>query len=258
MSESKTQIADVLIDRIEIKGRDLVSDLIGHYTYTEMIFFLLRNRFPTPAQTRVLDAALVTLMEHGLTPSALIARLAAHSVPADVQVAMSAGLLTVGSVFAGTMEDCAKLLKQGIDSGEDAELYCDRIVLGYRDRKLAVPGFGHPIHKPDDPRTPRLLSIARDCGLAGDYVNLLLVLSRAVDRIYQRHITINATGIIGALLLEIGFEPSIMRGLAVISRAGGLLAHVQEEQQTNSVRTLRQAARKSMPYVSPVDAPSDN
>jgi citrate synthase len=255
MSESKTQIptqiANVLVDRIEIRGYDLINELVGHYTYTEMVFFLLRNRFPEPAETRMLDAILVTLMEHGLTPSALITRLAAHSVPSEVQVAMTAGLVTVGNVFAGTMEDCARLLKQGVASGEPAQAFCDRIVREHRERKKPVPGFGHSIHKPDDPRTPRLLALARESGMAGNYVNLLTTLSETVDRVYQKHLTINATGMIGALLLEMGFEPEIMRGLAVVSRSGGLLAHVQEEQATDSVRALRQAAKQSIPYTSP-------
>ncbi|PXW27498.1 citryl-CoA lyase [Paraburkholderia caballeronis] len=251
MSDAQTHIANVLIDRIEIRGYDLVDELIGKHSYTEMVFFLLRDRFPTPAETKALDAVLVTLMEHGLTPSALIARLAAHSVPSEVQVAMTAGLVTVGNVFAGTMEDCARLLKLGVASGEPAADYCERLVRDYRERRAPVPGFGHPHHKPDDPRTPRLLDIARESGLAGRYVEFLLTLSAVVDRIYQKHLTINATGMIGALLLEMGFEPDIMRGLAVISRAGGLLAHVQEEQQTDSVRALRKAARDSIPYVAP-------
>jgi citrate synthase len=251
MSNPTTQIANVLIDRIEVRGRDLINELIGHYTYTEMVFFLLRERMPTQAETRVLDACLVTLMEHGLTPSALITRLAINSVPSEVQVAISAGLLTVGNVFAGTMEGCAKLLKTGIDSGEAPEQFCSRIVQDHRAKKLPVPGFGHSIHKPDDPRTPRLLAIAHANKMAGLYVNLLLTLSAEIDKVYQKHLTINATGMIGALLLEMGFAPGIMRGVAVVSRSAGLLAHVQEEQNTDSVKTLRRVSVENIPYESP-------
>jgi citrate synthase len=250
MSEPITNIATADAKSITIRGRDLVNDLIGKHTFTEIFYFLITGRMPDAAQTHVLDACLVTLMEHGLTPSALIARLTAESVPDQIQVSIGAGLLAIGSVHAGTMEGCAALLTAGVNE-PDADGWCRRIVADYRQRREPVHGFGHALHKPDDPRTPPLLRVARENGLDGRYVRLLLKLSAAIDEAAGRHITINATGALAALLLEIGIQPEIVRAIAVVSRSAGLVGHILEEQRTDSARHLVKLARETIPYQDP-------
>ena len=205
---------------------------------------------PDAPETRVLDACLVTLMEHGLTPSAVIARLMADSVPEEPQVAVASGLLAIGSVFAGTTENCAALLL-AIDGriavGEtDAARTTAR---DYASAKKPVPGFGHGTHKPDDPRAIRLIEFAEESGMARRYIPLLRTLAAEVDLALGRHITINATGAIGALLLEIGVPVAAMRSFSVVSRAGGLVGHLLEEQETHSGRAIWSAAKKTVPYV---------
>lgn len=242
-----TAIAAARPEGVTIRGLDLVDDIIGKLGFTEMTYFLCAGILPTPAQTRVLDACLVTLMEHGWTPSSIIARVMADSVPEDSQVAIAAGLLSLGPIYAGTSEACAKLLQSGVDTA-DPEQFCAETVRDLRSRRAAIPGFGHPLHKPDDPRTARLLAIAREVGVAGRYVDLLQRLGRAVDAEFGKHITINATGAIGALLLEIGLEPGVMRGLAVVSRASGLIGHVAEEHRTHAARAIWSFAEHEIPY----------
>ncbi|HEX4111954.1 MAG TPA: citryl-CoA lyase [Stellaceae bacterium] len=247
----KTQIATSDETSITVRGHDLVDGIMGHYGFTEFMYFLICRRFPTPGETRLLDACLVTLMEHGLTPTALVTRLVADNVPGETQVAMAAGLLAVGSVFVGTMEGCGEILKRGIDQGGDLEAYCRDTVADFRARKKAMPGFGHPIHKPDDPRPPRLFQIAAECGVKGDYIALLKRLGAELDRQAGRHLTINATGAIAALLLEIGLPPQIMRAIAVVSRAGGLPGHILEEHETHSGRYIWKLVEHSIPYEEP-------
>jgi len=247
----KTRIATSDEQSITIRGRDLVGDLMGKYSFTEFVYFLICHRFPTPGETRVLDACLVTLAEHGLTPTSIVTRLVADSVPGETQVAMAAGLLAVGSVFVGTMEGSGDILKRGIDQGGDLGAYCRDTVAAFRTLKKAVPGFGHPIHKPDDPRVPRLFEIAAECGVTGDYIALLKKMSAELDRQAGRHLTINATGAIAALLLEIGLPPEIMRGIAVVSRAGGLTGHIVEERETHSGRHIWNLVEHSIPYEEP-------
>jgi citrate synthase len=250
MSRPVTHIATADATSVRVRGRDLVNELIGKHTFTEVFYFLVVGRMPSVAQTRALDACLVTLMEHGFTPSALIARLAAESVPDQIQVSIGAGLLAVGSVHAGTMEGCAALLASGVNES-DPDGWCRQIVAEHRARKQAVPGFGHALHKPDDPRTPPLLRVARDNGLDGRYVQLLLKLSATIDETAGRHVTINATGALAALLLEIGIPPDIVRAIAVVSRSAGLVGHILEEQQTDSARHLVRLARQTIPYEDP-------
>ncbi len=126
------------------------------------------------------------------------------------------------------------LLEEIVAAGADGEKTAKAIVSRYLTSKRSIPGFGNRQHKPDDPRTPRILAVAEEENLAGRYVAALKLLGREVDRGYQKHITINATGAIAAVLLEINIPASIMRGLAVISRAAGLLAHLREEQELTS------------------------
>jgi citrate synthase len=247
----KTQIATSTETTITVRGRDLVDELMGKFSFTEFVYFLICHRFPTAGETRVLDACLVTIAEHGLTPSSIVTRLIADSVPEETQVAMAAGLLAVGSVFVGTMEGCGAILKRGVAQDSDLDAYCRDTVADFRARKAAMPGFGHPIHKPDDPRVPRLFQIAAECGVKGDYIALLKRLSAELDRQAGRHLTINATGAIAALLLEIGLPVEIMRGIAVVSRAGGLTGHIVEERATHSGRHIWNMVEHAIPYEEP-------
>jgi citrate synthase len=235
---------------VRVRGRDLVNELIGKYSFTEMLYFLTCDHMPDTIEARLLDACLVTLMEHGLTPSAVIARLMADSVPEEPQVAIASGLLAIGSVYAGTTEACATLLLaleariKGGEAGAAATMARD-----YAHSRRPVPGFGHGTHKPDDPRAIRLLALAGNAGKASRYVPLLTSLAQEVDAAFGRHITINATGAIAALLLEIGIPVTAMRAYSVVSRAGGLVGHLLEEQASRSGRTIWAAAKAAVPYV---------
>ncbi len=250
-SALKTQIATSTETTITVRGRDLVNELMGHVSFTGFVYFLVCHRVPTADETRVLDACLVTIAEHGLTPSSIVARLIADSVPGETQAAMAAGLLAVGSVFVGTMEGCGAILKRGVDGGDDLDAFCRDVVSDFRARREPMPGFGHPIHRPDDPRVPRLFAIATECGVNGKYVALLKRISAELDRQAGRHLTINATGAIAALLLEIGVPVEIMRGLAVVSRAGGLAGHIVEERATHSGRQIWNMVEHAIPYEEP-------
>ena len=255
MSESKvfqTNIATSDKTTITVRGKSLVDELIGHRTFTETMYFALVHRLPTPGETMVLDACLVTLMEHGWTPSSIVTRLMADSTPGQAQVAIAAGLLAVGDVFAGTMDGCARLLVAGVDA-PDVGTWCRETVAHHRSNRLPMPGFGHPFHKPEDPRPPRLFQVAQDAGLSGRYIALLQRLGTEIDGAYGRHLTINATGAIAALLLEIGVPPVAMRAVAVVSRAGGLAGHLVEEQQKPAAREIWRMTEHGIPYAHPND-----
>jgi citrate synthase len=248
--EIKTHIATSDATSITVRGKDLVNDLMGKVSFTAMTYFLIAGRMPTENQVRVLDACLVTLMEHGWTPTSIIARLAADSVPGQSQVGIAAGLLAIGDVFVGTMEGCGRILAAGLKV-DDQDAYCRAVVADHRAQKKAMPGFGHPFHKPDDPRPPRLFAIAREAGCKGDAIALLQKLSAELDRAAGRHLTINATGAIAALLTEIALPPEVMRSIAVISRSSGLAGHLAEEQKNHTARHIWELAEEHIPYEEP-------
>jgi len=247
MKKPTTKISRHTADAIYIRGASLVDDLIGKLTFTEMMYFQLLGARPTPAQAKILDAVLVTLMEHGLTPSAIATRLIYDSCPEAVQAAVAAGLLGVGSTFVGTMEGCAANLEE-ILSSSSHEIKAKEIANRFRQAKRPIPGFGHPHHRPDDPRSPRLLAIAEEAGVPGRHIRALRLLAAEVDAAWGRHLTINATGAIAALLGEIGVPREVARGVAVVSRAAGLVGHIREEQLDPAARHMWDTVMQAVPY----------
>ncbi len=243
-----TRIGRSSTDRIWVRDADLVDDLIGQLTFTEMMFFQMTGKRATKAQARLLDTVLVTLMEHGITPSVIATRLIYHSSPESLQAAVAAGLLGVGTTFIGTMEGCLAILDEMIASPDGLEASADAIVARRRAAKQAVHGFGHPHHRPDDPRSPRMLAVCREEGMVGRHVDALEVLSRAVDRAYGRHLTINATGASAALLGEIGIPRAVVRGVACVSRCAGLVGHILEESEHPTARSIWEAADAAIPF----------
>ncbi|ARR57747.1 citryl-CoA lyase (plasmid) [Rhizorhabdus wittichii DC-6] len=238
---------------ITIRGLDLVNDIIGKRSFSEMLFFQLADRFPEAEDLAILDMCLVTLMEHGITPSSMVTRIVLDNVSSELQVAVAAGLNTVSSVFVGTMEGAGRILKTGIESGGDLQEYCARVVADHLSRKVSLPGFGHHEHKPDDPRPSRMLEIAGQLGRRGKYCALLEQLSTELDRQAGRHLTINATGATAAVLLEAGLQPDIFRGIAVVARAAGLVCHVREERERPIARKMWNIVTEHTEFVPPSD-----
>jgi citrate synthase len=219
-------------DRITVRGFDLTKDLLGKIDLGAMAWLEITGRLPDAREAEVFNALLVTLVEHGMTPQAISARLIATCSPEAMQAGVAAGLLGVGSVFAGGSEQCAKILQEALKDrpvADDLDQIAAGIVESYVARKAVIPGIGHPVHKPIDPRTPVLFAIAERNGFRGRYVALLEAISREAERRLQRALPINATGAIGAVLCELGFPWRICRGIAVISRAVGLVGHIAEE-----------------------------
>ena len=247
-STPTTWIARSNAHQIVVRDADLVNDLIGELTFTEMILFHLTGSKPTRAQTVLMDAVLVTLMEHGFTPSAIVTRLIYDSAPEALQAAVAAGLLGVGSTFVGTMEGCSVLIEEMLAAPEGVAARARVIADRHRSERKPVHGFGHPHHKPDDPRSPRLFALAKAQGVAGKHIAALQTLSLEVDRAWGRHLTINATGAIAALLGEIGIAQPIMRGIAVISRAAGLVGHIAEERERPAARFIWDTVERGIPY----------
>jgi citrate synthase len=219
-------------DRITVRGHDLVDDLIGKVSLGDMAFLELKGRLPTPQESTVFNALAVTLVEHGMTPSAIATRLTYFGAPESVQGAVAAGLLGIGDRFGGSVEEAARTLQEALggaaaeaDLGEIAK----QVVASHRERKRPIAGIGHPIHKPIDPRTPKLFEIAAANGLSGRHVALMQAISAEATRELGTELAVNATGAIGAIAGELEISWRVSRGLAVMARAIGLVGHIQEE-----------------------------
>lgn len=198
-------------DKIVVRGKDLPGELLGNINLGDMAWLELTGRTPTANESRMFNAMVVTLVEHGVTPSAIAARMTYMGAPEAMQAAVAAGLCGLGSVFVGSTEGCARMLMEHRDVKSILENY------------KQIPGLGHPIHKPVDPRTVKLFEIARECGFYGPYCELIEKVAK------EKKLVLNATGAIGAISCEMKLDWKAVRGLGVMARAVGLVGHLLEE-----------------------------
>lgn len=228
----KSDLGSSTADKITVRGLDLAADIIGKVSLGDFAFLELKGRLPTPQESAVFNAIAVTLVEHGMTPSAIAARLTYFGAPESLQGAVAAGLLGLGDRFGGSIEGAARFLQEGLEGkrkDDDLRPVAREIVAVHKAKKQVIPGLGHPIHKPVDPRTPRLFAVAAENGLSGRYVELIELVADEAGAALGRELPVNATGAIAALASELGIPWRVTRGLAVMARAIGLVAHVQEE-----------------------------
>lgn len=223
-------------DHITIRGYDLVDDLIDQRDFIDVLCLTVLGRFPDANQRRMINMFLVTAADHGLTPSALAARLTLHGAPEAMQGALAAGLLGAGTRFLGVIEYSARFLRDALPQQEtwtDEQLRAaaEDCVEKNRAAKRKIPGLGHPIHVDGDPRCEKMFEIARDCGYYGTYCRFAVELASAASRATGRKIPLNATGAKGAITLDMGLTPEQGKALTLIGRTAGLMAHIIEEQR---------------------------
>ena len=239
-------------DRIVVRGRDLCGELIGRVDFGAMTFLEIVGRLPSEEEAQMVNAVLVTLTEHGLTPSSLAARLTHLGTPESLQGAVAAGVLGAGSTFLGAIEECAKVLQELAEGGpEGREERVAAYVAAVRERRGRIPGIGHPIHKPDDPRTRTLFELADRLGFPDGHRATALELRRAAEAAYDRVLPVNADGAIAALLSDVGFPWQVCRGFAVIARAAGLVGHAWDEMQRPIARHVWSASEETVAYEEP-------
>ena len=235
-------------DRILVRGHDL-AELIPRLSFTEMLLLDLTGAVPPRAHVRLVDAVLVTIMEHGPTPSSLAARLVLDGAPESLQGAVAAGLLAVGSRFLGVIDEAASLLQRVVAGGgveeEGLARAADREVGDLVRQGARVPGLGHNLHQREDPRVSVLLALAREQDVAGRHVQALEAVHRAARR-HGKDLIVNAAGAVGAILSDLGYPPDQVRGFALVARCAGLFAHVVDERRHPQARSLwEQASRQS-------------
>ncbi len=218
---------------IVVRGRDLCGELVGAITFTDHIWLLITGQIPTAAQRRVLDATLVAIAEHGLVPSVAASRMTLAAAPEALQGAVAAGILGCGSVILGSAESAARLFSDiAVRKGAEGPEASARAALGeLRTARRPVPGYGHPLHKRQDPRVARLLAVATEAGVAGKHIEIAAMVERLVPEIWSRPLAMNVSGAIAAVLLDAGYPLLAVKGVPMLARTASLIAHLTEEQQ---------------------------
>ena len=250
-----TAIATSDAETITVRGHDLCDELIGRIGFTDYFWMLVNGSRPTEIQRRVTDACMVAIAEHGLVPSVQAARMTLAAGPDAWQGAMSAGLLGMGSVVAGSSETAARYIVEVLDeakaSGGDLDAAARRSLESLKARKAKVPGLGHPQHSAGDPRANVLLQFADDNGVSGDAVACLRALGRHAPEVMNRPLPINVSGAIPALMLDVGWPLEAMKGIPLLARAAGLVAHLYEESQRSIGFIMSHKADLAIAYDGP-------
>jgi citrate synthase len=241
---------------IRLLGHDLAGELIGNIGFGELALWLATQRRPTPQQVRVFEAVLVSLADHGFTPTAIAARLTLYSAPDALQGAMAAGLLGGGSRFLGVTEDTGRFLAGVLasvdgplpETDEQWDALARRAVAEQRAAGRFVPGLGHPVHKIADPRTAVIIELAEREGLRGPHLRLFEAIGRVHAEVLGRRLPLNGAGVAGAALADIGLPPELLRGVSLLARAAGLLGHIAEEMRHPIAPDIYAAVDRSAVY----------
>ena len=232
---ARTAIASASSDRVTVRGRDLAQDLMGRVSFTDYVFLLATGRAPTDDQRFFLDLSLVGLAEHGLTPSVQAARMTYDADPAALQGAIAAGVLGCGTVILGAADLCRRLIEAVLaraDALGSVDAAALEVAREHRKDRKALPGYGHPLHKPVDPRAERMIALARERGVAGRSVEAALALTRAAAEVWGKPLPMNISMTIAATLRDLDVPPGLVRAVPILARTAGLIAHCIEEAET--------------------------
>jgi citrate synthase len=241
-------------DRVEVRGRDLAGDLMGRLSFTEYFHLLLTGHEPTEDQRFFLDLLLVAIAEHGMMPTNVAARMTLAADPGSLQGAVAAGILGCGPVLLGTAEPCARLLEDAqakVASGAEPAAVAEEAVRALRASGAKVPGFGHPVHGPVDPRAERILELADARGVSGAHVLLARLLRDSVATAWGRPLTMNVSMPIAAVMLDLGFPASAVKSVPILARTAGLLAHLAEERERPIGFLMAARAEEAIEYERP-------
>jgi citrate synthase len=244
-------------ETIVVRGRDLAHDLIGSISFTEHFWLLVTGSVPTAAQRRVLDATLVAIAEHGMVPSVQASRMTFAAAPEALQGAVAAGILGCGSVILGSSEGAGRLfaaIAERTDSGVSIAQAAQTIILAYRSENRAIPGYGHPLHKHMDPRVQRLFEVAGEVGGAGRHVQIARHVEVLLPDLVGKRLALNVSGAIPAVLLDAGYPLEALKGIPILARTAGLIAHLLEEQQHGIGFVMSNAAAEAIAYDGEVPA----
>jgi citrate synthase len=234
-------LSETVDDRIVVRGHDLADELIGRVSFTEMFLLDLHGTPQSAAHVRVVDAILVSLMEHGITPSTLAARLVADGAPEAAQAAVAAGLLAAGSRFLGVIEETAALV-QAIVADPPVEEAARRVIRETLARGGRVPGFGHNLHAGVDPRVGALRRIAEAEGVGGPHLAAVGTLAATIASESRRSLIPNAAIVVGAILSDLGYGVRDVRSFALVARCAGIVAHLADERRSPIARSIWEGA----------------
>jgi citrate synthase len=249
----KTAITKIEPNKVAVRGYP-IDQLMGRISFGEMVYLILKGELPTPEVGKLMDAIMVTSVDHGATPPSALAARTVASGGAPLTTAIAGGIMTINQHHGGAIEGCMKVLLELVayknEKGIDALTAAREKMAEFRAKKIRVPGYGHRVHT-GDPRTKRLFALTEEAGVAGEYIEMGHALRQAMNESLGKDLPMNVDGGIAAVLCELGFPPELGNGFFAISRTVGLTAQVYEEQ------TRERPMRKISPTAQEYDGPAE-
>jgi citrate synthase len=224
-----TAITSVQPNELRLRGYR-IDELMDRVTFGQAVYLALKGELPSPEVGRLMDAMLVSSIDHGATPPSALAAHTVASTGATLNASIAAGVLSINRYHGGAIEGCMRLLLEAmgrVDEGSPAEL-ASKILAELKAQKKRAPGFGHRVHT-DDPRTKRLLALADELGVSGDGVVMARAFEKGLEESLGRRLPLNVDGALAALLVDLDFPPELGNAFFIIARVTGLAAHAHEE-----------------------------
>lgn len=243
----KTKIAGQVDGKTIVRGFELTK-LIEEVGFVSAIWLVLKGELPNKKQEKMLEAILVSGLEHGLgPPSTTVARIVA-STGNSVNTAIAAGISAIGEYHGGAGEKAAGIFKDSLEKEKKVDAAAKNITEGVIKSGQRMPGYGHAVYTVD-PRTQTLLKIAKKLGFYGEFVLLAVAVEKELQIRTGKKLPLNIDGVQAALLLELGFDPKVAKGIFIIGRVSGLVAHVFEEQTEE--KPYRRLSEEEIDYLGP-------
>jgi citrate synthase len=227
----KTAITEIKPNEVRLRGYR-IDELMGEITFAQSIFLALKGELPSTDVAKLLDAMLVSSIDHGATPPSTIAARTAVSTGAPLNAALAAGVLSINRYHGAAIYDCMGVLEEGLrlvrEMGKNMETIATELLAEYREKKVRIAGFGHRIHS-SDPRTAKLFSLAGELGVADAGVAMMLAIRKAFHE-SGKDLPINVDGAIAALLIDLEIPRELANAFFIMARVPGLVVHIHEEQ----------------------------
>lgn len=228
-----TSITKVEPNKLLLRGYR-IDELMGEITFAQAIFLAIAGELPTEKEAGMIDAILVSSIDHGVTPPSCQAARTVTLTGSPLNAALAAGILAISRHHGGAIEDCMQVLDEAIhqkkESGKTAREQAQLLVEAYHQRKRRVPGFGHRFHT-RDPRAIRLFCLAHELGIAAEHIEMAQAIETVMEKIIGRKLPLNVDGAIAAVLGDLGFPPDLGNAFFMMARLPGLVAHIREERQ---------------------------
>jgi citrate synthase len=246
----QTSLTAIAPNRILIRGYPL-DEMMGRLGFADAVYLLLMGELPTPAIGRMLNAVLISSLDHGVTPPSTLAARNVATSGAPLKDCVAAGILAFGPHHGGDIETCMRFLDGGLTlmrAGRTLQQAAETIVVECVEQNVVPPGFGHRFHS-RDPRAARLFQMALELELEGEHTRLIRAAERALDEHrdrFGRPMPVNVDGAIAAISADLGFAYELGNAIFLISRLPGLIAHAHEERTRQT--PMRQIDPKDHAY----------